>query len=202
MTTATPTRQRLVDSAIRLFSTQGFDATRVAQIEASAGLAAGSGALYHYYPSKEALLEECITRQLDRRTAMRDLRALFAGLDDLHAELTMMGRYLDTVFTAETELLQIAARTPPGRSTRLDTAYTALIGTLTAELADWIAAWAPALEPQRIQLLAKLGVNALQGTHTATHLYHQPSAPQSNDYLSEWTALLATRIETLTATTD
>ena len=53
---------------------------------------------------------------------MHDIRALFAGLGDLRAELTALGRYLLTVIDEETELLQIAARTPAGRSSRLDTA--------------------------------------------------------------------------------
>ena len=61
------------------------------------------------------------------RSAMRDIRALFAGLDDLRAELTVLGRYLLTVVDEEIELLQIAARTPAGRSARLDTAYAALV---------------------------------------------------------------------------
>ena len=88
-----PTRERLVTEAMRLFGEQGYQATSVAQIEAAAGLAPGSGALYHHFKSKEALLE-AIDRQLDRRRAMRDIRALFAGLRDLRSELTMLGRYL------------------------------------------------------------------------------------------------------------
>src|SRR2546426_10131943 len=109
-----PTRERIVTEAMRLFSTKGFEATSVSQIEAAAGLSPGSGALYRHFPSKEALLDAGIDRQLDRRSAMHDIRALFAGLDDLHAELTVLGRYLLTVIDQELELLQIAARTPTG----------------------------------------------------------------------------------------
>jgi hypothetical protein len=79
---------------------------------------------------------------------MHDIRALFAGLDDLHAELTVLGRYLLTVIDQELELLQIATRTPAGLSDRLDTAYAALVDGLTAELAGWIAAWGPTLTKQ------------------------------------------------------
>jgi hypothetical protein len=107
-----------------------------------------SGALYRHFESKEALLGAGIDRQLDRRRAMHDIRALFAGLDDLHAELTVLGRYLLTVIDQELELLQIATRTPAGLSDRLDTAYAALVDGLTAELAGWIAAWGPTLTKQ------------------------------------------------------
>jgi AcrR family transcriptional regulator len=41
---------------MRLFSTKGFEATSVSQIEAAAGLSPGSGALYRHFASKEALL--------------------------------------------------------------------------------------------------------------------------------------------------
>jgi hypothetical protein len=44
-------------------------------------------------------------RQLDRRRAMRDIRALFAGLGDLRSELTMLGRYIFSVLDEESQLL-------------------------------------------------------------------------------------------------
>ncbi|MDT5363487.1 MAG: hypothetical protein QOC69_5249 [Mycobacterium sp.] len=198
MSAPAPTRERLVTEAMRLFSTKGYEATSVSQIEAAAGLAAGSGALYHHFKSKEALLDAGVDRQLDRRHAMRDIRTLFAGLGDLRAELTALGRYLLTVVDEEIELLQIAARTPAGRSARLDTAYAALVDGLNAELADWIAAWGPKLTQQECEVLAALGVNGILGARFATSLFHQPVARVPDDrYLAEWTALLATRIEML-----
>jgi AcrR family transcriptional regulator len=198
MAASAPTRERLVTEAMRLFSAKGYEATSVSQIEAAAGLAAGSGALYHHFKSKEALLAAGIDRQLDRRRAMRDIRALFAGLGDLRAELTALGRYLLTVVDEEIELLQIAARTPAGRSTRLDSAYTALAEGLNAELAEWITAWAPTLPQQECSVLAAVGVNSILGTRFATSLFRQPKARIPDDrYLAEWTVLLATRIEML-----
>lgn len=198
MTTPAPTRERLVTEAMRLFSDKGFEATSVSQIEAAAGLAAGSGALYRHFKSKDALLSAGIDRQLDRRAAMADIRALFAGLDDLHSELTVLGRYLLTVIDQETELLQIAARTPAGLSERLDTAHAALFNTLTDELHGWITAWAPRASPEQTGVLATLGVNGLLGARFATSLFHQPEKRLPDDaYLTEWTTVLAARIEQL-----
>src|SRR5882757_9492294 len=123
---------------------------------------------------------------------MHDIRALFAGLDDLRSELTVLGRYLLTVIDQELELLQIAARTPAGLSDRLDTTYAALINGLTAELADWIAAWGPTLTKQRCAVLAALGVNGILGARFATGLFREPHLHIPDDqYLSEWTAVLA-----------
>jgi AcrR family transcriptional regulator len=193
---AQPTRDRLVTEAMRLFSSRGFEATSVSQIESAAGLSAGSGALYRHFKSKDALLDAGIDRQLDRRRAMHDIRALFAGLGDLRAELTALGRYLLTVIDQEIELLQIAARTPAGLSERLDTAYAALIDGLTAELAEWISAWNPQESERKCAILAALGVNGLLGARFATSLFHQPKTRLPDDeYLAEWTTVLAARIQ-------
>jgi AcrR family transcriptional regulator len=197
MSAVAPTRDRLVTEAMRLFSAKGYEATSVSQIEAAAGLAPGSGALYHHFKSKEALLDAGIDRQLDRRRAMHDIRTLFAGLGDLRAELTVLGRYLLSVVAEEIELLQIAARTPAGQSARLDTAYAALVDGLNAELADWLTAWAPRLSKQARAVLAAVAVNGILGARFATSLFHQTEPRIADDrYLTEWTALLATRIET------
>ncbi|WP_099021120.1 TetR/AcrR family transcriptional regulator [Mycolicibacterium palauense] len=191
-----PTRERLLTEAMRLFSDRGFEATSVSQIEAAAGLAAGSGALYRHFKSKDALLAAGIDRQLDRRAAMHDIRALFAGIGDLHAELTVLGRYLLTVIDQETELLQIAARTPAGLSARLDGAYAALVDGLTAELAGWIETWGPQLTRRERSTVAALGVNALLGARFATNLFRRADAAvPDDDYLAEWTTLLAARLQ-------
>lgn len=194
MATAT-TRDRLMSEAMRLFSEQGYRATSVAQIEAAAGLAAGSGALYHHFKSKEALLEAGIDRQLDRRQAMRDIRSLFAGLGELRTELTMLGRYLLTVIDEESQLLQIAARTPTNRSSRLDDAYAALIDGLYTELSDWIIGWAPELGRAECRTIAVVAVNSLLGKRATALFFHTDAINMPDDqYLVEWTTQLAERI--------
>ncbi|MET4433284.1 MULTISPECIES: TetR/AcrR family transcriptional regulator [unclassified Mycolicibacterium] len=196
MTAPASTRERLLTEAMRLFSDKGFEATSVSQIEAAAGLAAGSGALYRHFKSKDDLLVAGIDRQLDRRAAMADIRALFAGLGDLHSELTVLGRYLLTVIDQESELLQIAARTPAGLSERLDTAYAALVDSLTVELSGWITAWAPRASSEQANVLAALGINSILGERFATNLFRRSEAPISDDrYLREWTAVLAGRVQ-------
>jgi AcrR family transcriptional regulator len=194
-----PTRERLVTEAMRLFGEQGYRATSVAQIEAAAGLAPGSGALYHHFKSKEELLDAGIDRQLDRRRAMRDIRALFGGLGDLRNELTMLGRYMLSVLDEETQLLQIASRIPSGRSTRLNDAYAALFDGLYAELADWVQGWVPGISQQEAAAVAAVGVNALLGQRITSTLFHAPAAGVTDDehYVAEWTAMLANRINAL-----
>jgi AcrR family transcriptional regulator len=193
-----PTRDRLVTEAMRLFGEQGYQATSITQIEAAAGLAPGSGALYHHFKSKEALLEAGIDRQLDRRRAMHDIRTLFAGLGDLRIELTMLGRYVLTVLDEETQLLQIAARTPPDQSPRLNNAYAALIDGLSAEVADWIKGWAPKISKHDATAIAAVGVDALLGRRATQAVFRMPAIDmQDEDFIAEWTAMLAGRVEAL-----
>ncbi len=193
-----PTRDRLVTEAMRLFGEQGYQATSITQIEAAAGLAPGSGALYHHFKSKEALLEAGIDRQLDRRRAMHDIRTLFAGLGDLRIELTMLGRYLLTVLDEETQLLQIAARTPPDRSPRLNDAYAALIDGLCAEVTDWIKGWVPKISDQDTKAIAAVGVNALLAKRATNTVFRVPATDLHDEhYVAEWTAMLAGRIEAI-----
>jgi AcrR family transcriptional regulator len=193
-----PTRDRLVIEAMRLFGEQGYQATSITQIEAAAGLAPGSGALYHHFKSKEALLEAGIDRQLDRRRAMHDIRTLFAGLGDLRIELTMLGRYVLTVLDEETQLLQIAARTPPDRSPRLNNAYAALIEGLYAEVADWIKGWAPKINDQDANTIAAIGVDALLGKRSTRTVFRVPATDtQDERYIAEWTTMLACRVDAL-----
>lgn len=193
-----PTRDRLVTEAMRLFGEKGYQATSITQIEAAAGLAPGSGALYHHFKSKEALLEAGIDRQLDRRRAMHDIRTLFAGLGDLRIELTMLGRYVLTVLDEETQLLQIAARTPPDQSPRLDNAYAALIDGLHAEVADWIKGWAPKVSDHEAKAVAAVGVDALLGKRATSTVFRVPATDlQDEHYIAEWTAMLAGRVQAL-----
>ncbi|MDT5321925.1 MAG: hypothetical protein QOE94_3997 [Mycobacterium sp.] len=197
---AASTRDRLVTEAMRLFGSQGYQATSITQIEAAAGLAPGSGALYHHFKSKEALLEAGIDRQLDRRRAMHDIRTLFAGLGDLRIELTMLGRYVLTVLDEETQLLQIAARTPPDQSPRLDNAYAALVEGLYAEVAGWIKGWATEITNQGALAIAAVAVDALLGKRATKTLFRLPAKDiRDEDYIAEWALMLTRRIEARTS---
>ncbi len=53
-----PTRRRILDEARSLFWRRGYHATGMKEILAAAG--AGSGSLYHFFPSKEAVLAEVL----------------------------------------------------------------------------------------------------------------------------------------------
>lgn len=60
---ASETRDRILEVAARLFHERGFRATGVATILREAGV--NSGSLYHFFPSKEAVLAGVLQRHLD-----------------------------------------------------------------------------------------------------------------------------------------
>jgi TetR/AcrR family transcriptional repressor of nem operon len=59
------TRQRILESASRLFREHGIAAVGLAKIMADAGLTVGT--FYTHFKSKEALLRETLLRSLDAR---------------------------------------------------------------------------------------------------------------------------------------
>ncbi|MCX8555247.1 MAG: TetR/AcrR family transcriptional regulator [Mycolicibacterium sp.] len=181
---------------MRLFSEQGYKATSITQIEKAAGLVPGCGALYNHFKTKEAVLAAGIDRQLDRRRAMHDISALFAGEGELRTELTLLGRYVLSVLNQESQFLQVAARTPTEQSDRVNAAYAALVDGLYSELSDWIRGCAPGLDEHEARRMAVVGVNALLGKQATRVVFHAPQADTPDDeFIADWTAMLAGRIE-------
>jgi AcrR family transcriptional regulator len=82
---AQATRDQLIDVATRLFAERGYEATPIEAVLTAAGVS--RGALYHHFPSKEALLEavyaatqervakEVIAEAMTAPTALDRLRA-------------------------------------------------------------------------------------------------------------------------------
>ena len=102
-----PTKERLLDEAMRLFGERGYDATSVAEIERSAGLTPGAGGLFHHFRTKEAVLEAGIERHLARLAAVRQIRGAIPPLGDVRAELTLVARYVFLELEEEQELLRV-----------------------------------------------------------------------------------------------
>src|SRR6478672_7813407 len=60
---AQATGEKILDVALALFRTQGFDSTTMRDIAAKAGVA--TGAAYYYYPSKDAIVMAFYQRTFD-----------------------------------------------------------------------------------------------------------------------------------------
>jgi AcrR family transcriptional regulator len=103
------TRARLIDATLALVAERGFDGVSVGDIEAGAGLAPRSGALYKYFPSKLAVLEAGVERHL---AAVAELE-----VDQRHApqagdatEIAGVIRWLLAELDAERTMTQVIER--------------------------------------------------------------------------------------------
>jgi AcrR family transcriptional regulator len=65
-TSETTSRDRLLDTALALFSSRGYAATSTAEIQKACGMSPGSGALYRHFRSKTDVLRSALRRGLDR----------------------------------------------------------------------------------------------------------------------------------------
>jgi AcrR family transcriptional regulator len=63
------TRQKIISLALKLFRQQGFATTTMEQIATEADIAKGT--LYHYFPVKEAILDEYIRRSFAEQNSAR-----------------------------------------------------------------------------------------------------------------------------------
>jgi TetR/AcrR family fatty acid metabolism transcriptional regulator len=67
VTAADAKRRVILDAAVRVFASQGYETTRVGDIAAEAGVA--YGLVYHYFDSKDAVLEAVFREQWGRLLA-------------------------------------------------------------------------------------------------------------------------------------
>jgi AcrR family transcriptional regulator len=171
VTASAPTRERIIDAAMRLFGERGYRGTSVAEIESAAGLAPGAGGLYHHFHSKEELLTAGIERHLQRLGALRDIRRLLTGLGDLRSELTVTARYALAEFDREGELLQILATESRARPQLVQSAVDQLIDATYSEFAAWVRDQAGDRMPaQQARAVATIGLGALLSSRLLTVL--------------------------------
>src|SRR5438552_17602700 len=85
------TRTRILEAARRLFYEQGYYATGIATILREADV--NSGSLYHFFPSKEALLMGVLERYVELlRPAVMD-PAEAAAPDPIERVFTLLANY-------------------------------------------------------------------------------------------------------------
>jgi AcrR family transcriptional regulator len=76
------TRDLILDAALDLFLRRGVAGTAVTDIERAAGLAAGSGAFYRHFRSKEHVLVASVERGVTGMPAVSADRVATAAIDD------------------------------------------------------------------------------------------------------------------------
>lgn len=185
------TRERILDAAMELFGRQGYKGTSVVQIERAAGLSPGAGGIYHHFRTKEELLAAGIERHLSRLAALRDIRALFTGLGDLRAELTLTARYALAELDREADLLRILASESRTRPELVESAVRQLVQATYAGFADWLAERA-GLPPDRAESIASVALGALFSTRLLRLLLGSDPIPVPDArFIETWVQMVA-----------
>jgi AcrR family transcriptional regulator len=188
---STPTRERIIDEAMRLFSDHGYAATSVAKIEAAAGLKPGAGGLYHHFDSKEAVLAAGIERQLSRLDALRAIRRVLTPLGDVKAELTLIARYILTELESESELLRILAAETRNRPQLLTNAVDQLVNSTFDGFASWIGERSERpVSDDEAAALATLGLGALLSAHMLEDLFGLSGRVDDELLIPTWVELM------------
>ncbi len=191
MSSTAPTRERIVDEAMRLFSQHGYAATSIAKIEAAAGLTAGAGGIYHHFPSKEAVLAAGIERQLSRLGALREIRRVLGSLGDLKAELTLTARYVLAELDSESELLRILTSDARNRPQLLRTAVDQLVSSTLTGFATWIGENAKrAITKEEATAIATFGLGSLLCTRLLRDVLGIPTQVDDATLVDTWVGLM------------
>jgi len=150
--TADDKPRRILDAAVRVFAAQGYDAARVGDIAKEAGVA--YGLVYHYYASKEAVLEAVFREAWGRLLAAVAL-AEETG-DDAAPQLELVVKIVLRTWRDDPDLVRLLVREVtrnPHIQDELDEigqAFASLermvrggqtAGTFRAELDPKLAAW-------------------------------------------------------------
>jgi AcrR family transcriptional regulator len=191
MSSPTPTRERIVDEAMRLFSERGYAATSIARIEEAAGLTPGAGGLYHHFKSKEAVLAAGIQRQLERLGALRRIREVLGSLGDVRAELTLSARYFLAELDDESELLRILVSDVRNRPQVLTAAVEQLVSSTLADFARWIAAEADRAVPVgEARAIAVLGLGSLLSSRLLRDVLGIPVEVDDEALVDAWVQMV------------
>lgn len=190
MPPSTPTRERIIDAAMRLFGDNGYRGTSVVQIETAAGLTPGAGGIYHHFQSKEAVLAAGVERHLARLDALRDIRHLLTGLGDLRAELTVTARYVLAELDSERDLLRVLASEARARPELVQHAAGRLVGASYAEFAGWLAE-RNQLPADRARAVAGVGLGALLSSRIlGTVLGVTPPGTDDDTFVPTWVDMM------------
>lgn len=187
-------RERILDVAMELFGRQGVKGTSVAQIEAAAGLSPGSGGIYYYFRSKDALLEAGIARHLARLDALRDIQQILYGIGDLRAELTVLARYSLAELDRESDLLGIVLAEARARPELVSNAVNQLISATYAGFTAWLQQRAD-LEPRHAEEVSAVALGSLLSSRLLNLvLGENPAGIDDQRFIKTWVEMVHAQI--------
>src|SRR5215204_4609845 len=187
-------REQILQTALKLFAAQGFDATSTRAIAKEVGVA--EGLIFHYFPTKASLLTAILEDRLEgRRAFRRDLRPLLedtAGKPASEVLRSVASGWLATLRRDEeiVVVLFTAAQVNP----EVRAAWQGLIREGTELLTGYLAARVEAgelrkdlpLETAATMFVSSLMIYFLARRHLPNHEWREQSDTHVRELISVW----------------
>lgn len=110
-------RQQILSRAAHLFAQRGFEGVTMRQVARALGCS--TGAVYHFFPSKEALLRDCVRQAAEEQ--MSQARAVVARHEDGPQQLAALTRHWLGHSAGYQQLLLLMLAVMQSRSSKLRT---------------------------------------------------------------------------------
>jgi AcrR family transcriptional regulator len=189
------TRDRLLAAAMRLFAERGYGRTTMGDIEEAAGFARRGGTLYHYFPSKAAVLEAALDQHTDAVADVGGLARLLP-LPDRRSEILILAKWLLGELDRQHELVRFVEKEGDHLAeirdrlshSLVDAGYrwTAEYGHTLLDDGDW-----------DLEALAVLFVGALVNYRRTAWTFGRPPLDLTEDrLLTAWTRLALLILDT------
>lgn len=187
----TDAAERLLGSAMQLFSQKGYERTTVGEIQEGAGLTFGSGALYKHFPSKEAVLAAGVERFVETARAER---RMLSGLDDepVVDALRAIAQAAMASFSRDSDLLRIVWRDLDAFPVLQEKVRSARIRATFDEFAAWLGHQADEgrLRPHDSPAVAAVALGSLVFFRLLTSLMHDtPAGIDEERFVDTWAQL-------------
>jgi AcrR family transcriptional regulator len=194
------TRERILESAMRLFATKGFRVTTVGDIEAAAGLVPRRGSLYRHFSSKEAVFEACLERWIADVKGFPSTVEAVLPLEDLRSELTVIARGSLQILARQRELFTFLARDAIDFPQLVARVHDELVAVGYRQLAGWFRSRLKATDasPAEAGALAAVALSSLAHYRQDEAMYGAPPGDVGesefvNAWVETWHAAIAAR---------
>jgi AcrR family transcriptional regulator len=191
------TRARILDAAMNLFAERGFRGTTVGAIEAAAGLAPRSGALYQHFQSKDEVARACVERHVAELDQLQDAMELLP-LGDLRADLLLMGRWNLADLSRRQALYRFLAKEGERFPDLRELVREAIVEKPLRRVASWLRdrATEAGVEELDCEALALVIVQSMTSYRWLQTLYaHDPLGVDQERFLDAWVEIALAAIE-------
>jgi AcrR family transcriptional regulator len=192
-----PTRERILDSALRLFAAQGYEATSVGEIETAAGLVPRSGGLYKHFASKRALIDAALAERFGKLDAI-DEQVELMPLGDLRSEVTMLAHLALDELEGERELCRLVMKEGDRFPELADAFHAGIVDRGHRIAAGWLSSRAKALgrSVPDVDATAQVMTGALVAYVLEETIFGERNKRIGRERLiAAWTELVMSRLE-------